>query len=379
VIGKALGVFRDSVPACEVVDQSFASGSLGLCALPGADLEISQLVVYPPELAFSSWTLRDEFQELAADWSFVDAGDQGGPSNWQVTNGRLTQTSPIQDSSPDPIRHRGTVALMKGSNSTGIRLVTRLLSQQPGAIGAVFGYQDADNFYRFSMDASAGYRRLVSCINGNMTLLWADSATFDLGHEYVLTLDVIDDHVTAWLDGEMVFQWGLSAEVNGSLGLYCCGNPGASFGDFRVGTPAWIAYYTFGPELLLSAGNRVKIASAKGVAAPNRRTSIRRAADLDDPTFDRLPPNAARLRVVAADQTVQHGREFIPVAEFANVPFQALRKADGTGIFLAPASSIAAGQTVRLSFRYHRDNGTVAFTEVGESADELVFIDLPTM
>jgi hypothetical protein len=256
-------------------------------------------------------------------------------------------------------------------------LVTRLLSQQPGAIGVVFGYQDADNFYRFSMDASAGYRRLVSCINGKMTLLWADSVTFDVGHEYVLTLDVIDDSVTVWLDGEKVFQCGLSTEViNGSLGLYSCGNRGASFADFRVGTPAWIAYYTFGRELPLSAGNRVKIASAKGVAASNRRTSMRLAADLDDPAFDRLPPNGVHLRVVAAGQTVQHGRECIPVMEFAKVPFQALRKADGTGIFLAPASSIAPRQTMRLSFRYQRDNGIVAFTEVGESGDELVFIDL---
>jgi hypothetical protein len=372
-------VSQDSVLACEAVDQSFASGSLGLCALPGADLAISQLVVYPPELAFSNWTLRDEFQEFAADsWNLVDAGDQGGPSNWQVTNGRLTQTSAIHDSSPDPIRLRGTVALLKGSSSTGVRLVTRLLSQQPGAIGAVFGYQDADNFYRLSMDSGAGYRRLVSCINGNMMLLWADSAPFDLGHDYVLTLDLIDDYVTAWLDGERVFQWRLSADVSGALGLYCCGNPGASFGDIRVGTPAWIPYYTFGPELIQPAGNRVKIASAKGGTAPNRRTAMRVAADLDDPTFDRLPPNGAHLRVLAADQTVQHGRECIPAVEFAEVPFQALRKADGTGILIAPVSSITAGQAVRLSFRYHRDNGIVAFSEVGETGDELVFIDLPT-
>jgi hypothetical protein len=75
VIGKVLSVFQDSVLACEVVDQSFTSGSLGLCAVPGADLTVSQLVVYPAELAFSNWTLRDEFQAFSADrWSLVDAG-----------------------------------------------------------------------------------------------------------------------------------------------------------------------------------------------------------------------------------------------------------------------------------------------------------------
>ncbi len=73
-----------------------------------------------------------------------------------------------------------------------------------------------------------------------------------------------------------------------------------------------------------------------------------------------------------------HSRECIPVPEFAPVPFRALREADGTGIFLAPTAGIAAGQTVRVSFQYHRDNGVVAFTEAGDSGDEMVFIDLPT-
>ena len=76
---------------------------------------------------------------------------------------------------------------------------------------------------------------------------------------------------------------------------------------------------------------------------------------------------------------MQHSRELVSAAEFANVPFRALRKADGTGVFLTSDSGIALDQTVRLSFKYRRDNGIVAFTEAGESCDELVFIDLPAV
>ena len=112
--------------------------------------------------------------------------------------------------------------------------------------------------------------------------------------------------------------------------------------------------------------------------APNLRTTVRLAAELDDTPINRLPPAGVHLRVVAPDRTVQHDREFIPKLEYTGVPFHALRKADGTGIFLAPLASMAPGKTVNLSFLYHRDNGTVAFTEVGESGDEVVSIDLPT-
>jgi hypothetical protein len=272
--------------------------------------------------------------------------------------------------------------LYKDANPAEGRLVTRLLTAQTGAIGVVFGYQDANNFCRLSMNATADptaqYRRLVSCVNGSFTVLWADTAAFDRGRDYVLTLDLIDDYATAWLDGEQIFRCKLPGAVTGSFGLYCCNNSGASFGDFRVGAAAWVPYYRFGRELPLAAGNRVKIASGVA-AAPDRRTSMRLAAELDDTAIDRLAPDGAQLRVLTPDRTMQHSKEFIAGAEFTKTPFQALRKADGTGIFLTPASGIIPSQTSRLSFRYRRDNGIVAFTEVGESGDEFVFIDLPTV
>jgi YVTN family beta-propeller protein len=383
LLDTTLSVFQNSIATCEAVDASFAAGTIGLCRAPGADFTVSQLVLYPPGFAFSNWTVQDEFEELASDsWTLLDDGDQDGPSKWQVANGRLTQTSAISDSGHDAVRQRGTLALNKNTNPADGRLVTRLLTPQTGAIGVVFGYQGANDFYRLSMNATADptaqYRRLVSCVNGSITVLWADTAAFEPGRDYVLTLDLIEDYATAWLDGEQIFRRKLPGAVVGSFGLYCCSNTGASFGNFRVGAAAWIPYYRFGRELPLAAGNRVTIASAVA-AAPNRRTSMRLGAELDDTAVDRLAPTGAQLRVLAPDRSVQHSRELVPAAEFANVPFRALRKADGTGMFLTPDSGIALDQTVRLSFRYQRDNGIVAFTEAGESGDELVFIDLPAV
>jgi hypothetical protein len=324
--------------------------------------------------------VTDDFQTSdVSRWDFVDAGDQQGPSAWGAGAGLLMQKSGIADSGPDPVRGRGTVAVLRGSASNDVRLVVRIRSQQPGASGVVFGYRDAANFYRFSIDAGVNRLRLVRCAGGTTTLLWDDTAAaFDLTHEVVLTADVVDDCVTVWLDGRRACQWRHAGEIDGALGLYCSKNPGVSFAGFRAGAPEWVEYYTFGPELPISAGNRVKIAPAASTPVPDRRTSLRIAAEFGDTGFDRLPPNGARLRLIAPDGTVQHARDVIPASDFVPLPFQALRKADGTGIFITAAANAVPGSTLRLLFEYHRDDGVVAFTEVGDTGNELVFIDLPS-
>jgi YVTN family beta-propeller protein len=378
--GKLIRVFRDSVLACELTENALSSGSLGLCTSPTAELLVPQLVVYPATLAFSGWNFRDDFQGLfPGGWRFVDEGDRNGPAQWQLIEGRLVQKSDIQDSSPDPLRKRGAVALVRNSNLNSFRLVTGLLSTKGDAIGVVFGYQDQDNYYRFSTGANPDYRRLLRSKNGSLKVLWEDSVGREAGRDYAFTLDVIDGSVTGWLDGEQLFNIVVSEEITGSVGLYCCANPGASFGEFRIGAPAWIPYYTFRRELPLPAGNRIQITPAAGSAPPNPRTSMRSAADLDDPPLNRFAVNGDQLRVVGPDDSVYHSKQFIPTADYAPIAFRMLREADGTGVFLKPDAPVAANSMPRLSFSYHRkmpDPASIRFTEAGDDRDERVYIDL---
>ena len=377
--GNVLRVFQNSVLACAVTDDTFGFGSFGLCASEGAEFAAPQLVVYPPTMAFSGWSIRDNFQDDSMQgWTFVDEGDTNGPSLWQIEDGRLTQSSAIQDSDPNPIRKRGTNALRENSRLTSFRLVARLRSEQGNAIGVVFGYQDQANFYRFSMDANAGYRRLLKSVDGTLRVLWEDSATYEAGRDYAVTVNVIDECVRGWLDGEQLFNIAVSEEIKGSAGLYCCENPGASFGEFEIGAPFWLPYYTFGSERPLPAGNRTLITSASDAIAPNPRTSIRFASDLDDPAFCRLPPNGTQLRCLAPDAIVRHRKEWIPKGDFAQLSFRVLREADGTGIFLVPDPPVTSDVTVRLFLRYQRNKaGSIRFSEVGDDSDQHVFIDLP--
>lgn len=380
--GSALSFFLDSVLACELTDSTFSSGSFGLCASLGAGLQVSQLEIYPPTLAFSGWDFRDDFNGISPEgWRFVDEGDRNGPSQWQLTDGRLVQASAIEDSNSDSLLRKGTLALMERWKSSDFRLVVRLRSNGGGAIGVVFGYQDQGNYYRFSVATNPGNRRLLSSINGELKVLWEDSAICEVGRDYVFTLDVIDECITGWLNGEQLFNIRISNKIEGFLGLYCCGDPGASFGDFRIGKPSWITYYTFGRESPVPAGNRIQIASALDSTSPNARTSVRYAADPDDPAINHFPLNGTQLRIVAPDGSVQHRKEWISSALYEPVAVRILRKADGTGVFLMPNSPVSASQMLKLSCRYRRNNrmldqGSIRFTEAGEDGDEWVFIDL---
>lgn len=94
------------------------------------------------------------------------------------------------------------------------------------------------------------------------------------------------------------------------------------------------------------------------------------------------------VRIIAPDGTVGHARYFVPDANYAAEDVLVLRKADGTGFFMAKAgrnvSSIvpfSPGQ-YRLRLTYRRDNralvsGSPVFSEAGNKADEVVAIDIP--
>ena len=49
----------------------------------------------------------------------------------------------------------------------------RMRSTDDDAIGIMFGYRDANNYYRFSMDRERKYRRLVKVVNGIFSVLAA--------------------------------------------------------------------------------------------------------------------------------------------------------------------------------------------------------------
>ena len=65
--------------------------------------------------------------------------------------------------------------ILTGDASWADFLVASTLSSDPnGDIGVMFRYRNTDNYYRFSMNGNAGYRRLVKKVNGILTVMWED-------------------------------------------------------------------------------------------------------------------------------------------------------------------------------------------------------------
>jgi hypothetical protein len=308
-----------------------------------------------------------------------------------VTNGELRQSGDTAGDDIDPVTpdKPGTYALAGDPGWGDYRLAVRLRSDTEGGIGVLFRYQDADNYYRFSMDAAGSFRRLVKKAAGTVSILWEDSIAYTVGREYLLTIDCIGERLVGYIDGIRLFAVEDGEVASGTIGLYCWANSGARFAEVRVATADWFSYYVFGREDTLHAGTQLRLLAGNETEMPASEPGIihRFAASLDDPGRVRLPADGVDLRVRAPNAMVGHARRFLPELEYTKIEALALRKADGTGIFfVAPAAtptdqSLPEGQ-YRIQMTYLRDNTdneprSQVFSEGGISTEEEVVIDVP--
>ncbi len=176
-------------------------------------------------------------------WTVIDEGTISAPSEWGLERGSLVQKSNIYE----PYRAladlpmRGTCALAGRLEWTDYRLTVRLRSDDDDAIGVVFRYQNQNNYYRFSMDSSRHYRRLVKCYQGKFQLLWNDAVSFNVKQSYELKIVVRGNRLQGWLDNALIFdEYDKPANevlTHGQIGLYCWGNTGAQFHYVQVTPP----------------------------------------------------------------------------------------------------------------------------------------------
>ena len=280
--------------------------------------------MYPADRVFDDWLLDEPFEFLIPGrWTFVDEGDQQGPSQWEVTAGELRQTSNIFGGSIDGSvpEKPGTYALAGDPNWTDYRVSVRLSSDDDDAIGIMFRYADAQNYYRFSMDRQRSYRRLIKKVAGVVTVLWEDTVQYTLGREYVLTVDCVGERCTGYLDGVPLFTVEDSDLTAGRIGLYCWENTGARFAEVRVAAPAWTPYYTFGREGRLPAGTQVQIYAGNAADAPPEEPGVVRRfiASLDERGHLRLPTEGADLRLRMSGGTSGHIRRFLPDTDYTPI------------------------------------------------------------
>ncbi|RAW47102.1 hypothetical protein DQW50_01625 [Halorubrum sp. 48-1-W] len=315
--------------------------------------------------------------EDVAGWRVVDEPPYTTRrSRWRTRDGTLEQTSNLYGFVGNRFRQPGTYAVTGDEAWSDYRLSVRLRSEDDDAIGAVFRYRGPDEFYRFSMDHEREYRRLTRRSNGETVVLWADDEPYEIGREYLLTIDCVGDEIVGYLDGERLFAVADPVIDAGTVGVYCRANVGARFEDVRVTAPGngWVPYHTFESEPALPAGTRVRIADEPPTDADLPAGVVGRARS--GATAGRLPPTPTTFRLRGPQGTVGHRRTVPPADAFDPCEdVRTVRSADGTGMVLFPEIDDDVS-TLRLRLTYRRSIDGEVRTRNGSDEPEEAAIDV---
>jgi hypothetical protein len=235
-VGSRLSGFIGTTQLFALNDNALVSGQVGLYCQANDGARFEQVLVEQPSLEACA-LFRDRFAEHdISAWTVIDDGTTSRPSRWAAFQGTLRQTSAIFTPPNDrnTLSKRGTHAVAGDAVWTDVAITVRLQSWVDDAIGLLFRYTDADNYYRFSMDRQRGYRRLVKNVGGTFTLLWEDSVRYEIRRIYELTVVAIGSTLRGYIDGVPVFTVEDNELSSGRIGLYCWGNVDARFSQVRV-------------------------------------------------------------------------------------------------------------------------------------------------
>ena len=194
--------------------------------------------------------VNDDFSaNTLAQYDVVDdAGAAGGPSVWaQSANlgGSMQQRSaimggPLNNTPAKP----GSYLVRKVSTQwpalADVSVRCHMQSGDDHAIGLVFRYQDANNFYFFLMDRQRNYRRIGKKVAGvfhelDVPAVQNVTPGFNLNQTYDVTVAAVGDAISVFLDGVGILT-GRDSSISaaGRVGLYSWGNPSARFLDLSI-------------------------------------------------------------------------------------------------------------------------------------------------
>jgi hypothetical protein len=203
----------------------------------GLDTTISNVNITVSDESYVA-LLSENFNDGNFDgWNIVDQGTIVAPSAWSAATGQMIQSTNIHSSPMDAasLLKLGTYAwYVNGLNWTDYYANVTISSDDDDAIGIMFRYQNANNYYRFSWDKQRSYRRIIKVVNGIPTLLAEDNVGYVIGQSYQLLILVLGNTIEVSIDGSLILSDTDSTFSSGSIGLYCWGNTGARFDDVLV-------------------------------------------------------------------------------------------------------------------------------------------------
>lgn len=210
-------------------------------------------------------------------WTIVDEGESGGvgvdgkSSQWELRDDALVQLSGLTSrqltwngaSNSDPwktgwsplgdgvnVLRKGTYALYNeadAKNWTDYAVEATITSPDNGALGLLFYYQDAKNYYKLELDANGDYDRspsngagslfqLIQVKDGVERYLNQYPAKYTPGQALNLRVEVKDGKIQAYVDGLALFAYAIEdrAQTKGTIGLFSWDSAGVSFDNVLV-------------------------------------------------------------------------------------------------------------------------------------------------
>jgi hypothetical protein len=232
---RLIGYF-DGEKLFGIRDTSIASGRVGVYTSQNDSVAFDVIrVSTPPIDAYALFT--DNFaQNDVTDWTFVSQSTTGGIPHWVALDGVLTQTSGAYapPARVAKIEKKGLYAVAGDLAWGDVVFRARLQSHGNRAIGVMFRYRDQNHYYRFSMDRTHKYRRLVKNVGGVFTKLWEDDFVFEVGHSYEVVIIAAGSQIWGYFDGVPMFAVEDSDLTDGLVGLYCWRNPNSKFSCVTV-------------------------------------------------------------------------------------------------------------------------------------------------
>ncbi|MBB3980193.1 hypothetical protein GGQ64_005445, partial [Rhizobium azooxidifex] len=206
--------------------------------------------------------LKEGFGGGLSDWTMVDEGELGADPNWRVEDGRLVQDadvysrqltngkdsnstdiwdrgwSPLGDG--DYILRKGTYMLYEGEGARDWKDYSVEMTVNAGgndAVGLMFYYQDANNYYKLELDNTFGLYQLTRLVDGVETIVARTAGRYTLDTDQKLRVDIKDHVIDIYLDGERLFEDRIEDRNHdgGTFGLYnWSADNGVSYDDITV-------------------------------------------------------------------------------------------------------------------------------------------------
>ncbi|MGX5734984.1 metallophosphoesterase [Bosea thiooxidans] len=283
--GEVVGTGKDAVLSLPVGTKEIVLEIIDAAGKTATD------IVKVDAVAQGKILLTEGFGGELSGWRLVSEGENGITANWRIENGRLVQDadvmsrqltnngnasnsnlwdsgwSPLGDG--DYVLRKGAYALYDGVGAFAWKDYSVEATLRGGgndAMGLMFYYQDAKNYYKVELDAQYSVFQLVRVVNGIESVVSRTAGRYALNDDLRLRVDVKDHVIDVYIDGERMFENVIEDRTHqgGSFALYNWGAAGGvSYDDVTVVSLADSPAGTDGDDMLTgTAGTDVIFALA---------------------------------------------------------------------------------------------------------------------